>query len=373
MKLGFAITCYNKFEEANIGIEILKKEFKKSVQIVLTSNYPNSEKEIEYIDFDKYVQQEEIPFLGGDIHNPENIKKRVSIVLRSTNGVITSCKEALKLDVDYIIHNHSDAWCFDEEKIYEIVNEMKRLNKKIAIRGIGLEEYRADAPLGHVDDHFFIFEKKYALENNIFEIDLGNYFPHKLTVHGILFLNFLLKYGLKNIWYYRNTKELETYDGKILKIGGVRPVSFDPYYKFFHLHRESFPEQYGKNIQALYLKKYTNGKSKVIEKFIKEYYCDEKILLKNLSKIEKKLDKKLKIRFFEKNILESREINFKESLLKEFTIKIFIKNILKKIEQKIKRNKAPLRIDKYYKNEIKIQDFIKIDWLDTLYYNKDKR
>lgn len=297
--------------------------------------------------------------------------------MRSTNGVITSCKEALKLDVDYIVHNHSDAWCFDENKIYEIIEEMKKLNKKIAIRGIGLEKTTADAPLGNMDDHFFIFERKYALENNIFEINLENFFPHIMTVHGILFCNFLLKYGLKKIWYYRDTKSLETYDGTILKDGGVRPVSFDSYYKFLHVHRESFPENYGKSIQAIYLKKYTTGRSQIINEFIKENYISEKILLSKLNKIEIKLDKSLKLRFYNSEIIENREIIYKEEMLKKHSLKILIKNIIrsiiKNIIKNIKKDRIILSIDKYYKNEIEIEKFIESDWTETFYYNKDKR
>lgn len=378
MKIGFAITCYDKFEEANILIELIKKEFKNKYKISLCSNYKNGKEKVKDFEIDQFVQGREIVNINGDIHNPQNLEKRISIVLRSTDSVLLSCREALKMDVDYIVHMHSDAWCLSEEKLLELVTKMKKLNMKLAIRSMGWEEFKLGS-VGEVDDHFFIFEKQYAIDHRVFELLPEECFPHKLTIHEILMTNFFIKYGLRNIWNYRKIDLLLNYDDKkVCKDIPLRPVSYDPYYKFLHLHRASFPNEYGKILQAIYLKENTTGKSDIINKFIEEYYKDKKKVLAELKNIEEKYDRVLKYFFYSKDILANREITYKENLIKERNISILIKNILKSFLKfwykkflKLKKKKNIESITKYYIKEVQLSKFVDDNWTKSLYYDRD--
>lgn len=379
MKIGFAITCYDKFEEANIFIELIRKEFKKDYKISLCSNHEKGKELGNRLLVDQYIQARKIPYFNGNIHNPQDLESRISIVLRSTDSVLTSCREALKMDVDYIIHMHSDAWCLSEEKLLELIEKMVKLNKKLAIRSVGFEDINIKGAIEGVDDHFFIFEKEYALKNKVFNLLPEEYFPDRLTVHEILMTNFLIKYGLRNIWNYRKTNQLFNYDGKnVFKKSTLRPVSYDPYYKFLHLHKESFPKNYGKVLQAIYLKNNTTGKSKFINNFIDKYYRNEKEVIEELQRIEKKYNKILKCYLYPKIIIDNREIIYKENLIKNMKIKNLLKNILKliysyciNIKNKLRKKREIEDITKFYSEEINLSKFVEDNWTKTLYYNKD--
>lgn len=378
MKIGFAITCYDKFEEANILIELIRSEFKGNYKISLCSNHENGKEVTKKFRIDQYIQGRNIVNINGDIHSPQNLEKRVSIVLRSTDSVLISCREALNMDVDYIIHMHSDAWCLSEIELIKLVKQMRKLDKKIAIRSIGFEKIRSGA-LGGVDDHFFIFEKKYAIEHKVFQLSPEECFPDRLTVHEILMTNFLIKYGLKNIWNYRKIDLLLNYDNKkVYPNIPLRPVSYDPYYKFLHLHRASFPNNYGKALQAIYLKENTTGKSEYINGFVNKYYREKTEVLLELGKLEKKYNKVLKLCFYSKDIIDNREITYKEKLIKEINILTPIKNILKNFLKfgyrkllKLRGKKEIENIAEFYSKKVKLSNFVEDKWTATLYYDRD--
>ncbi|MFX1294027.1 MAG: hypothetical protein ACFFD2_04110 [Promethearchaeota archaeon] len=378
MKIGFAITAYDKFEEAKILFEIIRKEFKGDYQISFCSNHPNGKEFAEENNVNNYKQGRDIPYFGGDRHSPNKLKDKVSIILRSTDTVQNSCIAAMEMDVDYIIHMHSDAWVLNETKLIELIEKLKSMNKKLAVRGAGLEQYYKDSPFGHMDDHFFVFEKKYFLENNIFDFLPEEFWPHRFTIHGILFTNFLIKLGLKRIWYYRDTKDLLCFDGKKMNQRGVRPSSFDPYYKFLHLHRGSFPYDYGQKVQAMYLKEAGFQKSEFIKQFINRYFLPKDNLLNTLLEMEKKLNNKLKRYLFEDTAIQNREITFKQKLAQTTNFKRLLRNFIKKIRYKFniqrfstqKQDKIK-NIDEFYRDIINISDFVEDTWTHSIY--KDKK
>lgn len=376
MKIGFAITAYDKFEEAKILFEIIREEFQENHEISFCSNHEKGKDFAKKEGIKYYAQGRNIPYYGGDIHRPDTLKNRVSIVLRSTDTVRQSCQNALNMDVDYIIHMHSDAWVLNEKKLIDLISELNLNKKKFALRGAGLEELYQDAPLGHMDDHFFIFDRKYCLDNKVFEFKPEHFFPHIFTVHGILFINILTKIGLDKIWYYQNTKNLLNYDNKVLGMRTVKPVSYDPIHEFFHLHRGSFPDNYGKKIQAVYLKEAGFNKSEYINKFINENYENRSKLIIELNSIEFKIDKKLKRYFYPQKVIQNREINYKEKLLQHSNFKKFIYNLSyrfgKAIYLKVKNKNKIDDIADFYKNIVKISDFVEDDWTSSLYKISEK-
>lgn len=378
MKIGFAITAYDKFEEAKILIEIIRKEFKGDYKIAFCSNHPDGKKFSDENQIDLYTQGRDIKYYGGDRHSPSLMRDRISIVLRSTDTVQTSCLSSLKLDVDYIIHMHSDAWTLSEERLLELVGQMKFLNKKIAIRGEGLEAGNAGRAIA-MDDHFFVFEKEFCMKHRVFEFLPEYFFPERYDVHEILFMNILAKAGLNHIWYYRNTRQLYNYDGKKLLMRTVRPVSYDTYYCFLHVHRESFPESYGKSIQALYLKKCGFTNSEFITKFINQFYVEETVLISTLTDMEQLINKKLKFWGFDNSIIQNREIIFKNNLLTHCSLKSFVTNHMQKLLKKLwnqysnrKRNipYQQTEYDSFYKDSVAGENScINKQALEDLYYH----
>ena len=373
IKIGFAITAFDKFEEAMILFDIIRKEFKGKYKISFCSNHPDGHKIAADNNLDNFTPGRNIPFTGGDIHRTSKTRDLVSIVLRSSDTVQRSCLAAMEMDVDYIVHMHSDAWCLSEEKIIELVNKMKDLKKKVAVRGPGIEYYISNHKFGYIDDHFFVFEKEYFQKKEVFNYKPEDFFPHVNTVHQITFINILTKVGLERIWYYRKTQDLLCYDEKKLIIPGVKPSSFDSYYMFLHVHRGSFPNGYGKSIQAMYLKEQDFNNSSLIKEFINENYVEHEKLMSILLKYENKINKRLLLLGYGQKILQNREIIYKENIIKSTTFFKLIKNYIIKFAKKIysikKHNTKINDISDFYRNVVKLDELVDDKWTKDLYYD----
>ena len=128
-KIGFAITAYDKFEEAEIGIEIIRKEFKKDYVIGFCSNHPDAKKISKDWDINTFIAARNISFnkpKGTESTHTTNEVDRFSIQVRALDSVRTSCKQLLDYDIDYITHVHSDAWYLNENMIHTLTEEMEK-------------------------------------------------------------------------------------------------------------------------------------------------------------------------------------------------------------------------------------------------------
>lgn len=363
MKIGFAITAYDKFEEAKILFEIIRKEFNNYYPISFCSNHKNAEKWAKKEKPEIFTQGVDYEIPGGELTLPS--PRRTSMVLRSTDTVQKSCKGALQLDVDYIIHMHADAWVLSEEKIIKLVTELKNRNQYFAVRGLGFSWMGTDTPLGHIDDHFFVFNKNFVVEKKFFDFSVEEFWPHKLSIHGILTINLISKIGLSNIWYYKLVNNLEWWDGRKINctINYAKPCNYDPEYEMLHVHRGSFPEDYGQKVQAMFLKQCSFNKSEYIQHYIKKYNVSKNILISELKEYEDLLNKLLRKRFFYVNDRKcNRDFKEKEKILNEKSMVKLIYRLIKFLYHKIiKGNRQafllnpviyPERITDYYKNHI---------------------
>jgi hypothetical protein len=255
MKLGIAISLYDKFDELAVLHDIFKHNFNNKFYLYVCSNHKHAQAEIDKrgLEFDGYVQGDNI--LYDDSLSEQ--EKRVSIVCRSTSTVQKSCKLAME-NVDYVMHIHCDAWPLNEESLLKHFKSIIDTDYRVAFRGLGFSKYRNDTPLGHVDDHFFIFNSTEAKKSKLFEFKAQEMLPHKLTVHGILSANILTKIGMKNILFFDIFKKSNNYicwEGveKIFPSYPVKPSLMDKKRQFLHVHKESFPENYGQQLQSYYL------------------------------------------------------------------------------------------------------------------------
>jgi len=199
IKIGFAITCYDKFEEAKILFEIIRKEFKGEYPISFCCNHQDGKKFAEENKPEVYTQGRDIPLnrpTGKMMFADEKWKKqtgdRAKLRLQALDGVQKSCQGALRLDVDYVIHMHSDAWTLSEEGLIRFIGQLKDRKKMLAVRGDGLEHVDLckdpATACGHLDDHFFAFNRKYFEENKILDFIPEELFPHKYSIHGMLMM-----------------------------------------------------------------------------------------------------------------------------------------------------------------------------------------
>jgi hypothetical protein len=336
MKRGIAISLYDKFEELSILHDILKYNFQKKYYLYVCSNHSNAESEIQQrgLKFDGFVQGEDITF-SSDL---PKVKKRLSLVCRSTDTVKRSCSLAIESGCDYVMHIHCDAWPLSEEKLddhFKLIENNNNLD--IAVRGLGWSYTGRDRPLGGIDDHFFVFNVKSILSRNIFDFDVLQMFPHILSIHGILAAQIITKLGINRCLYYDDFRESKIWDGekKVLPYLPVKPASYDEAREFLHVHRESFPSNYGEMLQVYYLMKTNMQYGPNIKLFYEKIPYDPK-LPKLLTKRLFRAQSQLKVYGYNYQTY-AQEIKQLEALAKEITIARIIKNYLGKVIHLLKK------------------------------------
>jgi hypothetical protein len=296
MKIGIAISLYDKFEELAILVNIIRSNWKNKYIISVCSNYPEAKKRIKElnINIDKFTQGENIFFSPKEM---KGVRKVVNLYCRVLDCFRKSCRGAEELGADYVMHLHTDAWPLKEEGLLKIIKYMKKNNKKVATRGFGLTKYGHDCPLGHIDDMFFIYNVDYFRKIKFFDFNTLEMLPTRLSIHGILATLIVSRVGVSNLYLYDNHTKFKYWDEtpKDPFRGRANPSALNEENGFLHVNVGSFPNSYGNKVQAMYLKNYSLTKGKYIQDFLNKNYIPKDRLCAELNSIEKTL--KLKLRF----------------------------------------------------------------------------
>jgi hypothetical protein len=292
MKIGIAISLYNKFEELGVLIDIIRNNWKGEYVISVCSNHPNPEPFIKDLDIDVFTKGEDILF-NNDI---EWMRRSVNFRSRVADCIKKSCNGAMDAGADYVMHLHTDAWPLKEEEVLKVVKEMKKKKKVLAIRGMGFSRFRHDCPTGHIDDMFMIMESKRIRDKKFLEFNTIAMLPQKLSIHGVLSLLMVGRVGLENIYHYDNHIghvfwDKRSHPGDLER--GI-PSMYDPKRGMLHVHVGGFPQDLGYSVQAMYLVDNGITKGENVQAFLKKYLVNRNQLLRRLRKIEKKMNFKLK-------------------------------------------------------------------------------
>ena len=298
-KIGIAISLYDKFEELAVLVDIIRKNWKNKYIISVCSNYPEAKKRIKELnlDIDKFAQGENILFSPKEM---KGVRKAVNLYCRVIDSIKKSCRGAEELGADYVIHLHTDAWPLKESGLLKIIENMKRDNKKVAVRGFGLAKYGHDCPLGHIDDMFFIYDVKYFRKIGFFNFNVLEMLPTRLSIHGILATLLISRAGISKIYFYDDHTKLEYWDGthKDPLRGRANPSAFNEETGFLHVNVGSFPDDYGKKVQAMYLNDYRITDGKYVKEFLGKYGIPKKQLIEELEVVERNLRLKIRLTGF---------------------------------------------------------------------------
>lgn len=363
LKFGIAISTYDKFDELAVLHDIFRHNFSHKFYLYLCSNHPSAEIEIKKrgLIFDGFVKGENIEYNS----QLDSISKRVAIVCRSTDTVQKSCTLAMQ-STDFVMHIHCDAWPLDENSLVSHFNNLIESHYDMAVRGLGYSASRDDAPLGHVDDHFFVFNSKVAREVNLFDFRPLHLLPHKLSVHGILMAQFLIKLGRSRILFFDIFSRSSLHDcwsGEVKKFPSfpVKPSLIDKERGFIHIHTESFPNDFGRQLQVFYLKQYNLANGINLSSYLANY--------QNAPDLNLVLSKELKrmtlltrllgydVGKFGQDVISMRQVVSKASL-KEVVLNYAVKiadGCLSLLRLKLTRKTKsiwPMQISDYYKENV---------------------
>ena len=173
---------------------------------------------------------------------------------------ISTGKEAIKNDCDFIIHLSAGSWILKPKKIIKLLNKLK--NKTFGARIANRSKYLI------VDDHFFIVNLRNAKKNKIYELNYNDRIYNSLSlsingIHGIL-LNWLNSSKVSQVYIYSNLN-------CSINKNGEKPYTFNPLYyddENFFLHtNKNFNEIL--DLRKIYIEKFVEIKSDFIKNYIK--------------------------------------------------------------------------------------------------------
>jgi hypothetical protein len=285
---AIAISLYDKFEELEILIEILRENFSGRYLIAVCSNHPDAARKLSKLPIDAFVPGRPIHF---DAALPWDTLRPL-IVCRSTDTVQRSCRAAIELGAESVCHVHCDAWPLSENALrqhFAAVEGDSRI--RFSACGFGFGAYAQDTPVGSIDDHFFFFCARTAAETKLFEFDPLEMLPHKTSVHGILCLQILAKLGLSRFRLYDDQAHCEVWPGrhKELPYFPVKPSAMDRARGFLHVHRQSFPEQLGQALQASYLREWGLTQGAAIDRFLTQHGAASEHVVERLEALHESL------------------------------------------------------------------------------------
>ena len=281
MKLGVAVSVYDKFEELRILLDILNS-FESVNQVVVIRNDKASNDDFIKYKIDehctKVIEIDSYKFLKKSSIKNESITARVWESQRQ--GLIE-----LSEDNDFVIHTHSDGWILNEFKLLNIIDIISKSNKVMAFRGPGLSYRNSKGEiLGKLDDHFYILKGSFIKDSNFIRRSPLSLPLDILNIHGILAFWIHAEISFEKTINYENFTEVYDWEGKIIKNSNInapmlRPLNFSNKFLLVHIHTSDFDLNYGKSFQAYFLKRFLVEKSDFIKEFISKNFLElEKIV-----------------------------------------------------------------------------------------------
>ena len=113
VKIGIAISLYDKFEELSLLIDIIRSNWNGEYVISVCCNHPDGKKKIQNLDIDCYSQGEDINFSKS----LTDFQKKINLNGRVLDSIKKSCLGAINHGADYVMHLHTDAWPLNEHSL----------------------------------------------------------------------------------------------------------------------------------------------------------------------------------------------------------------------------------------------------------------
>ncbi len=386
-----AISVYDKFDDVRLIVDIIRRNWKGKFYIAVCSSHRNPWPHLEGCDIDEIILTDDIPL---DRERYTSAKQfNLHFMMRVVNSVQKGCRSCTeKSGAPYSMHIHADAYPLSWERIQALIQKMERQNKSFAARGDGFGLYSPSEPLGAFDDMFFIFNNAFSKKVGLWDFEMMDFLPHKLSVHGCLSLVALMKAGLKNFYHYKAYDEIHYWDSLPVHqppLNSSRPMSFDPEYAFLHIHESDFPGDLGRNLKAYYFQKYGISEGKSVQGYLKEWAIDEKNLMERLRSEEDRLQAFFKSKGLQTDYL-GRNFSIMETIIAGFKslsiigkarwlFRHYFAQLRSPIVKKIKKNLHlrsfsfvyhdcvwPNSLKRHYESNLHVPEGLKSDYLKLL-------
>ena len=357
MKIGFAITLYDKFEELKQLVKIIRS-WKGDYYISVCCNHPDAYyilgQAVESGEIDALVNPRPIAQLGEwTVKDGKGKAKAFAHNIRCVENVRRSCQALENTGCDIGVHLHSDAWFLNEDKLKQLVQAMIDRKKRVAVRGRGLEDtfnpFSSCTTFGNVDDHAIVWDVAWCKKYKVFDFRPEALLYHKNNIHSMWGLVFGVKVGLDNLWYYP-TQMVDLYGNSSRSLS---PFNYDYMWDVLHVNRSTLPENLGKDIQKAML----NLESVVpFQQALDEWVYPYKMALKYFGYTSKQID--------------NMPPMLKKEICKSMTMKQVFKNYKHRVVDWLiaKLFPIPQDIRKWYKEDGCIDKIVgEVNWTGDIY------
>ncbi|MBI4063348.1 MAG: hypothetical protein HY401_03485 [Elusimicrobia bacterium] len=284
---AIAISVYDKFDNVKILVDMIRKNWQGDFDIIVCSSHRDPYPHLSGCDIDHLLVTENIPYQPS--YSPE--QQALHLTLRVVDSIRKSCSKAAQSSAPYGVHIHSDCIPLSWPHLRSLGETMKRHGKYFAARG-QYGQFNQDVPMGALDDMFFVFDNRFAQAKGLWEFDLLDFLPHRVSMHGFLAFLSLARVGLRNTYLYSQYEDDLLWDGRQATSYCSRvgiPMSLNSKFHFLHLHESSFEGDLGLNLKAYYLQEYGLTKGAAVESFIDRYGMDKEVLFEKLKNSEEEL------------------------------------------------------------------------------------
>ena len=365
-KIGIAISVYDKFDELKLLIDMIRS-WDGDYEIGVCCNHKDGLPAELKSRIDYYIPGRNFPFKKSSTREGTffwNQDDNYMIRVRAADCVRRACRLMTEhSNCSWIVHVHSDAWFMHEEGLKKFIDDCQNQECLVACRGTGIDTVwkpmGSTSAYGQSDDHFFAFHREFAMGISLWDYRPEDLLMRKYSVHGLLMTIFAVKAGLSNVWYYKKLEDcLNCYEEPLVD-NEAKPCVFDPEYGFLHIHRGSFPNGWGKSLQAHFMLRYAGIMHPTSwHDFIQAHYHEGIQFF--IRERNAELNLVLKYLLFPKNILKKTRITYKEALIKRATVLTPLQNIKKRLMKWVDSKIFPKRDTLAYYTELNKD--IDYDW-----------
>ena len=218
MDFAFAISVADQVDDVRLLVDILRRNWPSSVYIAVCALDAAAAGEIGRCDIDDLTAVQTISF---EVEPRDPRSGQFAKTLSELDALRSVCALATGSGASHVMHLQAGSFALSWPDLLRLSNEMVRKGAVFAARGPGFGFYAPDTPVGRFDPSFFVFESYFARARRLWEFELTDALPHKVTMPGFLALWGLARIGVRRFWRYSD-------------LGGDC-FTFDPVRKFLHV------------------------------------------------------------------------------------------------------------------------------------------
>lgn len=265
--LSIVISADQNWEQVKILIEIFRENFRGNFFFIVCTPFVAAQTFLSDCPIDELLITKDIP---KDQHPLTDEQFRTYNRMKIVDSIRKGCQHASLSTSPYTLHLRVGSYPLNWLKIQSLLNKMQDEKLAFAARGYGFGFYTHDSPLGRLDDNFFFFDNEYARRVGLWDFDLVDFLPHKVSAQGMLAMLVLSRIGLRRFYHYSEMSQEM----------GDSFFYFDSKYDFLYLDKSGPSKTLKQRLMAYYLRQFDLKVGRHIQLLLDRWAADKPEQLK---------------------------------------------------------------------------------------------